>query len=437
MRRRDDTPREFELDVTRLSHEGRGVGNFNGKTVFVADALPGERILARVVRRHRRYDEAVTARLDQTSPDRTEAPCPHAALCGGCSLQHLAPEAQLRHKQAVLLELLQHQAKTRPDEVLPPLKGPALGYRRRARLSVRMVPKKGRLLVGFREKATHYVTEITRCLILVPEVGERIEALRELLEGLSIREQIPQIEVAADDHGALLILRTLQPPTPDDLNRLRAFERATGILLYLQAGDLAGAQPISHGRVLEYAVAGVKFQYQPGDFVQVNAGVNQALVPHAVDLLEPAPGERILDLFCGLGNFTLPIARSGAEVLGLEGEAALVTRAETNAHANTLPNARFAVADLFSPEGIARAAQGSHDRVLLDPPRSGAEQVLTALDLSHTRRVVYVSCNPVTLARDAGILLGRGGFRLRAAGIIDMFPHTAHVESIAVFDRVR
>jgi 23S rRNA (uracil1939-C5)-methyltransferase len=437
MRRRSDIPREFELDVTRLSHEGRGVGNFNGKTVFVADALPGERIQARIVRRHRRYEEAVTARLDLGSPDRVEPPCPHAAQCGGCSLQHLAPEAQLRHKQAVLLELLQHQAKTRPDEVLLPLRGPALGYRRRARLSVRMVPKKGRLLVGFREKATHYVTEITRCLILVPEVGERIEALREVLEGLSIREQIPQIEVAADDHGALLILRTLQPPSADDLDRLRAFEQATGILLYLQAGDLAGAKPLTLGRALEYAVAGVNFEYLPGDFVQVNAGVNQALVPQAVALLEPSPGERVLDLFCGLGNFTLPIARSGAQVLGLEGEAGLVTRAEANARANALPNARFAVADLFSPGGIELAAQGSPDRVLLDPPRSGAEQVLAALDLSATRRVVYVSCNPVTLARDAGILLGRGGFRLRAAGIVDMFPHTAHVESIAVFDRVR
>ena len=274
MRRRDDTPREFELDVTRLSHEGRGVGNFNGKTVFVADALPGERIQARVVRRHRRYEEAVTARLDLVSPERVEAPCRHAALCGGCSLQHLAPEAQLRHKQAVLLELLLHQAKIRPDEVLPPLRGPALGYRRRARLSVRMVPKKGRLLVGFREKATHYVTEISRCLILVPEVGERIEALRELLEGLSICEQIPQVEVAADDHGALLILRTLQSPTAADLERLRAFEQATGILLYLQAGDLAGAQPVTRGRALHYAVAGVDFEYLPGDFVQVNAGVN-------------------------------------------------------------------------------------------------------------------------------------------------------------------
>ena len=435
MRRRDDTPREFELEVTRLSHEGRGVGHFNGKTVFVADALPGEKIQARIVRRHRRYEEAVTSRLDRASPERVEAPCPHAALCGGCSMQHLAPEAQLRHKQSVLLELLQHQAKARPDEVLTPLRGPALGYRRRARLSVRMVPKKGRLLVGFREKATHYVTEIARCLILVPTVGERIEALRELLESLSIREQIPQIEVAADDHGALLILRTLQPPTRDDLDRLRAFERATGILLYLQAGDLAGAQPLTEGRVLEYAVAGINFQYQPGDFVQVNAGVNQALVPHAVELLQPASGERVLDLFCGLGNFTLPIARSGAEVLGLEGEASLVARAQANALANALPNVRFAVADLFSPGGLELAAKGSYDRILLDPPRSGAEQVLGAIDLSKTRRLVYVSCNPVTLARDAGILLGRGGFRLRAAGIVDMFPHTAHVESIAVFDR--
>lgn len=437
MRRRDDTPREFELDVTRLSHEGRGVGNYNGKTVFVADALPGERIQARVVRRHRRYVEAVTLRLDTRNPQRVEPPCVHAALCGGCSLQHLAPDAQLAHKQSVLLELLQHQAKVQPQTLLAPLRGSGLGYRRRARLSVRMVYKKGHLLVGFREKATHFVTEISHCPVLVPVVGEQIEALQAVLDSLDIRENIPQVEVAADDHGALLVLRVLAPPSPADVTRLQEFTTRTGLAIYLQHGDIAGAVPLGAPRPLTYAVAGVDFDYLPGDFVQINGEINRELVPLAVSLLDPQAGEHVLDLFCGIGNFTLPIARTGAEVLGLEGEASLVARAEANARRNALPNARFAVADLFAPSGTAFAASHASDRILLDPPRSGAEQVLAALDLSQTRRVVYVSCNPVTLARDTALLVGPQGFKLQAAGIIDMFPHTAHVESIAVFDRAR
>lgn len=435
MRRKDNFPREYDLTIERLSHEGRGVGHIEGKTVFVADALPGERIHARVTRRHRRFDEAATGALEHPSADRVAPLCPHATLCGGCSLQHLAHGAQLAHKQAVLLELLKHQGNTRPAEILPPITGPLWGYRRRARLSVRMVHKKGRVLVGFREKSTHYVTEVTHCAVLHPSVGERLPALRDLLDSLSIREQIPQIEVAVGDASTLLSIRNMAPPTEADLAQLRAFERETGLCLYLQPADPSSCAPVSAPVDLHYTMSGLRFGFRPGDFTQVNAVVNTGLVGAAVSVLDPGPGERVLDLFCGLGNFTLPLARTGAaSVLGLESESSLVERARANAEANGCANVTFERADLFSEEGVARVASRTFDKILLDPPRSGAEQVLRTLDLGSTRRLVYVSCNPVTLARDTAILVRDRGFRLQAAGIVDMFPHTAHVESIALFE---
>lgn len=435
MRRKDNFPREYALTIERLSHEGRGVGHVEGKTVFVADALPGEKILARVTRRHRRFDEAATVTLENPSATRVTPQCAHATLCGGCSLQHLAPDAQLAHKQAVLLELLKHQGNTRPAEVLPPITGPLWGYRRRARLSVRMVHKKGRVLVGFREKSTHYVTEVTHCAVLHPSVGERLPALRDLIDQLSIRELIPQIEVAVDDANTVLAIRHMAPPTEADLELLRTFERDTGLRLYLQPGDPASCTPVSTPVDLHYQLAGLRYRFRPGDFVQVNAAINARLVEAAVQALAPTAEEHVLDLFCGLGNFTLPLAATGAAaVLGLEGEQTLVERARDNARDNALANVTFERADLFTPEGVARLAGLSFEKVLLDPPRSGAEQVLAALDLRATRRLVYVSCNPVTLARDTAILVRDRGFRLQAAGIVDMFPHTAHVESIALFE---
>jgi 23S rRNA (uracil1939-C5)-methyltransferase len=435
MRRKDNSPREYDLTIERLSHEGRGVGHVEGKTVFVADALPGEKIHAHVTRRHRRFDEAATGTLEHPSADRVVPVCAHATLCGGCSLQHLAHEAQLAHKQAVLLELLKHQGNTRPAEILPPITGPLWGYRRRARLSVRMVHKKGRVLVGFREKSTHYVTEVTHCAVLHPSVGERLPALRDLIDSLSIREQIPQIEMAVADDATLLAIRNLAPPTAADLVLLRAFEQATGLHLYLQPADPSSCTPVSAPVNLHYTIPGLRFGFRSGDFTQVNAVVNAELVGTAVKALDPRPDERVLDLFCGLGNFTLPLARTGAaSVLGLDGDAALVERARENAEANGCANVTFERADLFSEEGVPQLVGRTFDKILLDPPRSGAEQVLRALDLGATRRLVYVSCNPVTLARDTAILVRDRGFRLQAAGIVDMFPHTAHVESIALFE---
>jgi 23S rRNA (uracil1939-C5)-methyltransferase len=432
-----DLPREYTVDIERLSHEGRGVGRYAGKTVFVADALPGEQVQAKVTRRHRRYDEAIALTVLRADSTRVLPRCPHAALCGGCALQHLEPSAQLQHKQHVLLELLRHQARVEPNTVLPPTTGPLWGYRRRARLSVRVVEKKGGVLIGFREKSSHFVTDISECAVLVPSVGERLPALRSLVERLSIKEHIPQIEVAADDTTTLLLIRHLAPFTAEDLAHLRAFEADTGLHLYLQDGNVAHSVPVSAPVSLQYKLNDLRFAFQPGDFVQVNAAINYQLVAQALELLSPTADERVLDLFCGLGNFTLPIAQRAAAVVGYEGEAGLVARAQANAQMNQLHNVDFQQADLFSEAGVERVAAQSFDKVLLDPPRSGAEAVLRGLNLTATRRIVYVSCNPVTLARDTAILTRERGWQLAAAGVIDMFPHTSHVESIAVFERPR
>lgn len=429
-----DLPRRYEVSIERLSHEGRGVGRFSGKTVFVADALPGEHVVAQVIRRHRRYDEATTAELLRADPARVTPRCPHAALCGGCSLQHLDPAAQIAHKQQVLLELLRHQAGVSPDTVVPPITGPLWGYRRRARLSVRVVPKKGGVLIGFREKASHYVASIEHCAVLVPSVGERLPALRAVINRLSVAEHIPQIEVAADDSTTVLVIRHLLPLNPDDLDLLACFERDTGLIVYLQAGSAASLQPIGAGAALRYHVDDLIFEFQVGDFVQVNAALNRELVHAAINWVAPVAEDSVLDLFCGLGNFTLPLARCAAHVVGVDGDAGLVARARANANLNGIANVEFVATDLFGSDGLSKLPASKFDKLLLDPPRSGAELLLRTVSLERLSRIVYISCNPVTLARDAAILVRERGMRLRAAGVIDMFPHTAHVESLAVFE---
>ena len=359
-RRRQEEPREYEVVIERLSHEGRGVGHLNGKTVFVDGALPGEHVLARVVRRHRRFDEAITLTVEAAPAASRVAPrCVHAARCGGCSLQHLDPSAQLAHKQAVLLELLRHQAHIEPTELLAAVAGPAWAYRRRARISVRLLPKKDGVVIGFREKASHFVTDIDHCAVLVPSVGERIPALRTLIDGLSIKGDIPQLEIAADDTQTLVLIRHLVAPTEADLERMRIFEAETGLHLYLQAGSPADSQPVSAPVDLQYRLDGLAYHFLPGDFVQVNGAINPLLVARALGLLAPEADEDVLDLFCGLGNFTLPIARRAASVVGLEGELGLVQRAQANAGINKLANVRFEAADLFTEAGVARAATKS------------------------------------------------------------------------------
>jgi 23S rRNA (uracil1939-C5)-methyltransferase len=429
----------IEADIIDLSHDGRGVARVQGKATFVTRALPGERVRARVTRRRRSFDEAQTLEVLRASPDRIEPRCAHFDACGGCALQHMAPAAQIRAKQRVLLENLERIGHVVPESVLPPLAAAPWGYRRKARLSVRWVAKKGRVLVGFREEDSRFVADIGRCEVLVPEVGERIGAISDLLQTLDARQSIAQIEVAAGDAQTALVFRNLAPLGAPDLERLRVFARQTGLAVMLQPGGVDSVTALEPSEVdLHYALPGhgLRLDFLPLDFVQVNAAMNAAMVDQALDLLAPEPGERVLDLFSGLGNFTLPLARRAAHVTGVEGETGLVARAMANARRNGLEErVEMYVANLAEDQRDAPWARRDYDRLLLDPPRSGAEAVFDYLPGKSVSRVLYVSCHPGSLARDAGILVRRYGFRLAQAGVMDMFPHTGHVESIALFER--
>jgi len=425
--------------VEFLDHEGRGVARVQGKVTCIDGALPGEEVRFRYRRIRGRFDEGRVVEVLQASSDRVVPRCPHFGVCGGCTLQHLHPEAQLRAKQARLLETLEHLGGVEPPEVFPPLTGPLWGYRRKARLGVRYVAKKGRLLVGFRERGSRFVADLSRCEVLDPAVGQRLVALQDLIASLEPFDRIPQVEVAVGDQGTALVFRHLVPLPEADREALRSFGAAHGLRVYLQPGGpetVSVLYPETEAE-LSYRLAAwdVDLQFQPTDFAQVNGELNQQMVARALELLGAGPCDRVLDLFCGLGNFTLPLSRSAGQVVGVEGDDGLVGRARQNARRNGIDNVTFHVDDLSRPSATGVWREGAYDRLLLDPPRSGAPQVLAVLAEPYPRRVVYVSCNPATLARDAGELVRTHGYRLAGAGIIDMFPHTAHVESIAVFDR--
>lgn len=444
--RRADRVSEIETGtVTGLTHEGAGIVR-EGKTAFVGGALPGETIRFQRVKRHRQYDDASLIEVLEPSPERTQPRCAHFGVCGGCALQHLQPEAQLRNKEAELRDNLERIAQTSPEQWFEPMRGPVWGYRRRARLGARYVTKKGKVVVGFRERLASYIADISRCEVLAPPVGELIEPLARLLDTLSIREHIPQIEVAVADNATALVLRVMRPPTPADLEKLRAFERAHGLRFYLQTGGVQTVERLQAGtheqaadpeEPLFYALPAfdLKLRFRPTDFVQINAVINEALVTRAVELLAPTPDSRVLDLFCGLGNFTLALARRAGHVVGVEGDAALVERARENASLNGISNVEFHAADLSATTVSAEAwLRQQYTHVLLDPPRTGAREMLPAIARLAPQRVVYISCHPGSLARDIQILVHEHGFVLHAAGVLDMFPHTAHVESIAVLE---
>jgi len=431
--------------ITALDQEGRGIARIDGKAVFVEGALAGELVTIETYRKRPTYELARATGILRASPSRVAPLCPHFGVCGGCSLQHLEAAAQVAAKQRVLEDALWHIGRVRAGELLTPIHGPAWGYRQRARLSVRDVPKKGGVLVGFHERKSSFITDMRSCPVLPPHISSLLPSLRELIGSLSLRDRLPQIELAIGDDAddgtgnEVLVLRNLAALTADDERALADFADRHGVRLYLQPQGPATVQAFHPpARTLGYALAdfAVRIEFQPTDFTQVNVAMNRMLVRRAIGLLEPTEGDVVADFFCGLGNFSLPIARRGAQVVGVEGSAPLVRRAQANAQANGLADrARFVVADLFEATPASLEALGAIDKALLDPPREGAIALVKALPVARLSRVVYVSCNPATLARDSSVLVHERGFALRKAGIVNLFPHTAHVESVALFTR--
>lgn len=438
-RRRARLPEgEFEAEILNMSHDGRGVARVDGKATFVHGALPGELVKFRYLNRKRSHDEGQTVEVVRAAAQRVEPRCAKFGVCGGCSLQHMDPGAQIQAKQGILLDNLRQLGKVEPESVLPPIVNETpWGYRRKARLGVKDVTRKGRVLVGFRERGSSFVTDVDTCHVLHPRVGERLPALSALIQSLSISHRVPQIEMAMDDERCVLILRILEPLTREDEQLLKDFQSANDLVFYLQPGGPDSVLPLSSAVDLRYRLPDddLTLAFLPGDFTQVNTDINRKMITHAMALLDPRHDESVLDLFCGIGNFTLPIARKAANVVGVEGDAGLVERARQNAQRNAVDNAQFFTADLYGELQAEPWMAQPFAKALLDPPRSGAQQVLALLPKMGVRRIVYVSCYPGTLARDAGELVEKHGYRLQSAGVMDMFPHTAHVESIALFEK--
>jgi 23S rRNA (uracil1939-C5)-methyltransferase len=428
------------VDILSLDHEGHGIARIDNKVTFVDGALAGERAEITVYRKHAKYNSANAVAILKASAQRTTPRCVYFGRCGGCSMQHLEPSAQVAAKQRVLEDNLARIGKIKPEIILPALHGPSWGYRSRARLSARWVDKKGGALVGFREKRSSFIADMASCEVLTPDVSALIQPLRELIGQLSNADRIPQIEIAVGEHVTVLVFRLLDPWSDDDAVKVRAFAERHRVQVWEQSKGPETVRPFwpEGAPELSYSLPefGLVMPFKPTDFTQVNTAINRALVGRAMRLLQPRAGERIADLFCGLGNFTLAIARSGAEVIGIEGSAELVARARENALRNQLPNAHFAVDNLFEMTPEKFVALGHFDKLLIDPPRSGAIELVKSLaDSGGPQRIVYVSCDPATLARDAEVLCHVKGYRLAAAGVANMFPHTAHVESIALFER--
>jgi 23S rRNA (uracil1939-C5)-methyltransferase len=438
-RRRRKLPREpFEARIEDLSHDGRGVTTHEDKKVFVHGALPGELVMVKVTDRKRSFDEGETVSVLEPSPDRIEPRCPHFGQCGGCSLQHLDPVKQIQAKQNTLVQNLERIGKVKPETVWDPLTGPQWGYRRKARLSVRYVHKKERVLVGFRERYGRFVADMQTCFVLDERIASQLGGLSELIYSMEAKRTIAQIEVACGDDDCALVFRNLEPLSEGDLEKLRSFAKETGLAVLLQPSGPASIHCLEPASVnLTFCIPEYDLQlaFGPSDFIQVNTEMNRLMIHRVLELLEPVEGDRILDLFCGLGNFTLPLAKAAGAVVGIEGDAELVRRASENARKNGVANAIFHAADLNEDPGSAPWLKQGYDKVLVDPPRSGAEFILPHVAASGAKRVVYVSCHPASLARDAGILVREHGFRLLGAGVMDMFPHTGHVESIALFER--
>jgi 23S rRNA (uracil1939-C5)-methyltransferase len=421
-----------EISITNLSHDCRGVGHLNGKTVFIDGALPDEIVSAEITKKHSRYNNARLVGVIKPSPDRVKAKCSHFDICGGCQLQHLSPEKQILMKQDNLINQLKHLGQVEAKEILPPLTGPLWGYRTKARLSVKFVEKKQKLMIGFHEKMGRYIADLDHCEVLDPRVGLNFELLRELISSLSVYKQLPQIEVACDDNNVALIFRHLAALSESDKTKLTQFGEKNNFKIYLHPTK---PEVISVMEDLSYKLDDITFKFQPTDFTKINFQINQKMVKLALELLDLTPEDNVLDLFCGLGNFTLPISKYCKQVTGIEGDKNMVQKARNNAELNNIKNTEFYYSNLFEPDMSMPWMQKKYDKVLLDPPRTGAIEILPMMVKWQPKIIVYVSCNPATLARDAGELVNKYGYKLIKAGVMDMFPHTKHVESIAVFTK--
>lgn len=436
--RRQKLPTEaFEAEIESMSHDGRGITHLDGKAVFIDGALPGERVRFRYTAKSRKHDQGRVEEILDASNDRVTPLCSHSEICGGCSLQHLAAEKQIEFKQQAMLEGLKHIGKVEPETILPPLTDSVWGYRHKARLGVRYVIKKKRVLVGFREKRNSFIADISRCEVLHPSVGSKILELSELIGSMDVVASIPQIEVAVTGDDTSLVFRHLEPLSDADYLKLRAFSSEQGVLIFLQSGGADTVIPLDPESKPELSYPlpeyNISLGVEPLDFFQINAGLNSKMLAHTLKLLDLKSDDKVLDLFCGLGNFTLPMSLSCEEVVGVEGESSLVKRARDNARKNGITNTRYFTANLMGELDNEPWLSGTYDKILLDPPRLGAKEVIPKLAKLGAKRIVYVSCHPGTLARDAGELVHTLGYKLTDTGVMDMFPHTSHVESIAVF----
>ena len=436
-RRKNLPPETATVTIESLAHDGKGVAHIDDRAVFVMGALPGEKLVFEYTKKKRDIAEGRVSEVLTASPDRVKPGCQHYEICGGCSFQHLAPEKQIIAKQDILINQFKSIANIENFECWPALSGPFWGYRHRARLGVKDVVKKGRVLVGFREKASPYLAEIEQCDVLHPAVGKRLMDLSALIGGLSIKNKVPQIEVSVGDERIALVFRIMEPLSEDDHAQLVAFEKSSGMDIYLQSKGPDTIVPLSGEKPeLTYKLPNdVTLYFGPSDFVQVNVDINRNMIKRALDTLALNKDDHVLDLFCGLGNFTLPMAREAGFVTGVEGSEDLINRANTNALKNNLSNTEFYTANLMEDISNESWVGKTYNKVLIDPPRLGAKEILHWLPKWKAEQVLYISCNPSTLARDAGILVNELGYTLKKAGVMDMFPHTSHVESIALFEK--
>lgn len=431
----------LQVNVKSLSHEGRGIANIDGKTTFISGALAAEDVICKLTKKHSNYNEAQVLEVLTPSPQRTAPHCQHFGSCGGCSLQHMQIESQLQFKQSIVLEQLQHFGKVFPEIILPPISGNPWGYRRKARLGVHYSKLHQQLKVGFRSKASNSLHSLQSCPVLHESVGTRIPAITDLIRSLSQFDKIPQVEIAVSDHETALIFRHLADLNAEDIAKLQTFAKTHDFHIYLQPNSPAKVHkiwPLNTAELITYQLPDYQLdlQFHPLDFIQVNAQINQRLLKQALEMLDPTADDTVLDLFCGLGNFTLPIARYANHVVGVEGSKEMVARGMANAKHNNINNIEFHAANLMEPASIKADWMKKHyTKILIDPPRAGAKEILPLVANFSAKRITYVSCNPSTLARDAGILVYTHNYKLKSVGIVNMFPHTSHIEAIALFEK--